>query len=64
MSTKTLELARKSEHSILGTRWCGHCQSSRKVGGGQWIISNGGRNRRWKCSSCVERAKQRAAEKP
>lgn len=60
MATKILEQAKKSEHSILGTRWCGHCQSSRKVGGGTWIISNGGRNKRWKCAECTQRAKDRA----
>jgi len=58
--TNTLEQVRKSEHSILGTRWCGHCQSTRKVGGGQWIVRNDGRHRRWKCADCVQRAKERA----
>lgn len=54
-------LVTAAEHTITGKRWCGHCQLSRTVDGGKWIVSNNGRNRRWKCQSCCDQAKARAA---
>jgi hypothetical protein len=48
---------------LTGRRFCSHCQGQRVTEGGKWKVSPNGMNRRWKCAACVERAKQRAAEK-
>jgi hypothetical protein len=48
---------------LTGRRFCSHCQGQRVTEGGKWKVSPNGMNRRWKCAACVERAKERAAQK-
>ena len=49
------ELTEKVEN-LLGTRYCSNCLHTRPIEGGKWLTLNNGRNRRWKCQSCTERA--------
>lgn len=51
----------KADRTISGQMFCSHCQARRPSAGGIWKIVNNGKNRRWKCSDCVARAKARAA---
>lgn len=53
--------AREAEVTITGTRFCTNCRMHQRVDGGLWKISNNGMNRRWKCRSCLETTKTRAA---
>ncbi len=62
MANDMYQKARKAATSITGELFCRSCNANRKViNGGVWILTNNGRNRRWKCQSCVNAAKTRAA---
>lgn len=44
------------------TRGCEQHRGPAPINGGKWLVSNGGKNRRWICAVCAEIRRARLAE--
>lgn len=61
MANKDYMKAIAADVAITGKRFCTNCRMSQKPEGGAWIKHSNGLRQRWKCATCVERARHRAA---
>ena len=58
MTGDTFEQVKKAELAITKSKHCSGCYSVKRVEGGAWVMTRGGKSRRWICSGCAERARR------
>lgn len=54
-----IKKGREHSHPFGNTRYCTHHMGVTLIEGGEWLVTDKGRCRRWICAACNERRMER-----
>lgn len=58
-----IQNGREHSHMFENTRYCTAHMGVTLIEGGEWLVTEKGRCRRWICAACDEKRRERMAEK-